>query len=512
MSSLPTGYKQLQYIQSDGTQYINTGFKPGSGTRVVLDIDIFSQNGSNVAIFGARNATNQGGFCLWHISENSLRSDYGAGSVSINMKAAGRHSIDKNRHTNTIDGTQHENTAETFQCNYELYLFSINSAGSVRKEMICGKLYACQIYNEDRLIHDFVPCENPSGEKGLYDSVSATFYENAGSGNFEGDYVSGGNKSVQETKLKAIADAIREKEGSSDPIPASAFSARILALETGGLPETVRTITVGANASGRGTVTGGGLASDGTRVTVTAAANSGFRFANWTENGVSVSEDAAYTFPVAKDRTLTAVFNAKTSRLPSGYTEVEYIQSDRACGIDTGFKVNLNYDRILMDVEPTDIARLGEEDFFGMLSYRMGTSSTYAYLALWRNLSNQIYSRMSTGSTTNSGEVNGVSRMNIYADLPGKKVYLGDKSYTAFSAFISGTLTNNLYLFAPGTSATWGSVPAKLYSSQIYRSGALVKDFVPCVDASGIAGLYDLVEGQFHKNAFTGVLTAGPEV
>lgn len=40
--------------------------------------------------------------------------------------------------------------------------------------------------------------------------------------------------SVQEDKLKAIADAIREKEGTSEPIPAGDFAARILAIRGGG--------------------------------------------------------------------------------------------------------------------------------------------------------------------------------------------------------------------------------------------------------------------------------------
>ena len=39
--------------------------------------------------------------------------------------------------------------------------------------------------------------------------------------------------STQGDKLKAIADAIRAKEGSSDPIVASDFPARIAAIETG---------------------------------------------------------------------------------------------------------------------------------------------------------------------------------------------------------------------------------------------------------------------------------------
>ena len=40
--------------------------------------------------------------------------------------------------------------------------------------------------------------------------------------------------SVQETYLKAIADAIRQKEESQGAIPAKEFAGRILALETGG--------------------------------------------------------------------------------------------------------------------------------------------------------------------------------------------------------------------------------------------------------------------------------------
>lgn len=39
--------------------------------------------------------------------------------------------------------------------------------------------------------------------------------------------------STQETKLKAIADAIREKDGTTEPIPANDFAARILAIQGG---------------------------------------------------------------------------------------------------------------------------------------------------------------------------------------------------------------------------------------------------------------------------------------
>ena len=40
--------------------------------------------------------------------------------------------------------------------------------------------------------------------------------------------------SIQEANLKAIADAIREKEGSAEPIPAGDFAERIRAMRIGG--------------------------------------------------------------------------------------------------------------------------------------------------------------------------------------------------------------------------------------------------------------------------------------
>ena len=63
------------------------------------------------------------------------------------------------------------------------------------------------------------------------------------------------------------------------------------------------------NQSGFGTVTGGGACLVGAECTLTATANEGCYFVNWTENGEEVSTDAEYTFTVTGDRTLVANFN-----------------------------------------------------------------------------------------------------------------------------------------------------------------------------------------------------------
>lgn len=72
------------------------------------------------------------------------------------------------------------------------------------------------------------------------------------------------------------------------------------------------TVTVAANPSNAGTVTGGGTYNQGQSCTVSATANTGYTFTNWTENGNVVSSNATYTFNVEGNRNLVANFTENT--------------------------------------------------------------------------------------------------------------------------------------------------------------------------------------------------------
>ncbi len=72
------------------------------------------------------------------------------------------------------------------------------------------------------------------------------------------------------------------------------------------------TISVSANPSNGGTVAGGGTYQEGQSCTVSATANAGYDFLNWTENGNTVSTNASYTFTVNGNRNLVANFELQT--------------------------------------------------------------------------------------------------------------------------------------------------------------------------------------------------------
>ncbi|MEY2541007.1 MAG: hypothetical protein QOI22_609, partial [Verrucomicrobiota bacterium] len=68
------------------------------------------------------------------------------------------------------------------------------------------------------------------------------------------------------------------------------------------------TIATSSSPSNGGTTTGGGTFAAGTFQTITATANSGYSFSNWTENGSVVSTSANYTFTLDGSQNLVANF------------------------------------------------------------------------------------------------------------------------------------------------------------------------------------------------------------
>lgn len=79
-------------------------------------------------------------------------------------------------------------------------------------------------------------------------------------------------------------------------------------------------INASVNPANAGTITGAGTYMPGETATLTATANAGYVFANWTEGGNVVSQNATYSFTVTTARDLVANFNAAQSyTLNSGW-------------------------------------------------------------------------------------------------------------------------------------------------------------------------------------------------
>ena len=185
--SLPSGYTRLEYIESTGTQYIDTGFKPNNNTRVVLDFEPTAAYSSIVGIFGIRDtqyATAANMFIFWNNGANTFRTDYfGTNKTMTVSTLLVRQTVDKDKNLTTIGSVSASNTKSTGRCSNNLYLFCTNDAGTA-KYFAKLKLYSCQIYDNGTLIRDYIPCQTTSGVVGLWDNVNSKFYQNAKTGSF----------------------------------------------------------------------------------------------------------------------------------------------------------------------------------------------------------------------------------------------------------------------------------------------------------------------------------------
>ena len=83
-------------------------------------------------------------------------------------------------------------------------------------------------------------------------------------------------------------------------------------------------ISVSANPTNGGNVTGGGTYQQGQSCTVHATANNGYTFINWTEEGNHVSTSASYTFSVSSDRNLVANFVLSTQSIQFEWNSIVY--------------------------------------------------------------------------------------------------------------------------------------------------------------------------------------------
>lgn len=194
---LPSEYKEVDYIESTGTQYIDLGIDASRNTKAELEIKDIPI--TNSKIFGSRTSANVNDFSISTEVINSTPNlvcnfpSNMTGTFTTDITTAYENvlNISLNKSYITIENkTTGENTRKkifqpsTFTTPGNLYLFSASGTftGYSNASM---KLYYCKVWNGNTLIRDLVPCYRVSdNEVGLYDLANDVFYTNEGTGTF----------------------------------------------------------------------------------------------------------------------------------------------------------------------------------------------------------------------------------------------------------------------------------------------------------------------------------------
>lgn len=183
--------KQVAYIQSSGTQYIDTGVVPTASTNCFVRFETLMLTGSTAGgIMGSRIAASNASWLIlqyynYTTSRQAYRYDYGSGNSALNIFSdrltAGVHTLRTSGKTAYYDESSSVSASTTFVAsNLSAYLFAVNTNGSPSLLHPSLRLHAVQI-SDSALVRDYIPVVDFNDDACMYDRVSGTcFYTPVG--------------------------------------------------------------------------------------------------------------------------------------------------------------------------------------------------------------------------------------------------------------------------------------------------------------------------------------------
>ena len=131
--NFPQDFTKLEYIESNGSQALDTGYNPNSNTRVVLDYNLTQLTGKWMGIFAARDLNGYANqYAYWSNETGKYRSNYsGETGILFGSQNTKRHIIDKDKAVLKEDGiVVARHPAATFSCGCSLHIFCGNTGGT----------------------------------------------------------------------------------------------------------------------------------------------------------------------------------------------------------------------------------------------------------------------------------------------------------------------------------------------------------------------------------------------
>lgn len=194
-SSLPNE-SEIEYLESNGLQWIDTGYIPNANTQLYVEFSIRKFNPSirnGTAPFGARSGWGNKQFVLFSpVNDRSTEyfcygNSYAAISSALQLNTRIICSIDKNHWTFTVNGTSADYTFSSTESSrlppWNTILFSYSNNGTVAIADNVIDIYRFYVMENDVRILDYKPYR--VGSVGyMKDVVNGSLHGNDGTGDF----------------------------------------------------------------------------------------------------------------------------------------------------------------------------------------------------------------------------------------------------------------------------------------------------------------------------------------
>lgn len=189
IQGIPSDYTILDYIECTGNQYIDTGFKANTTTTKFVGAFTPTQQVMG-GLLGSRNYTSSGSSAcnIFVTDAGKFRGDWANGSYTaeIDYVVDTKYEMEITRGTLVINDTTYSfPNRESVDQLGNFLIGTFNNVTTPYTKGFVGYIHECKLYSNDILICNFVPViRNSDNEVGMYDTVTNTFYTNAGVNSF----------------------------------------------------------------------------------------------------------------------------------------------------------------------------------------------------------------------------------------------------------------------------------------------------------------------------------------
>lgn len=183
-SGLPEGYTALEYIQSSGTQYIDTGRKLTQDSDITIDFSIVGEINRSAGIFGSRQSASKNNLTLFQNADVKVLSGDFSEYQKHRFEMASsleRTKIRMNKSGVWVNDILKKSWSDVadFETPTNGLIFDVgNNNWSGNKAVM--RLYGYTDGDAQRL----VPCLDANGVPCLYDLIGKTALYNQGAGSF----------------------------------------------------------------------------------------------------------------------------------------------------------------------------------------------------------------------------------------------------------------------------------------------------------------------------------------
>ena len=466
-NNLPSGYTELDYIESNGSQYIVIDYIPDDETGVSIQFAPKELTSNDQVFFGTGAVTNDAGYWFgarttgyyrWNIIYSGASGNTNYITLNVNEIAEIRMNYMNNRKLE-LNGVPYFNGLPTLEeKTLPFAIFGYNN--EINNKVVLNakmKFYEMKVTQGNTLEAHYVPCyRNSDGKPGVYDVVGNTFYTNEGDGEFTKGYVT--QHFVYGTAQNLTPNTYNYYEHSF--------------------------INWNTSADGSGTT---------------------YTDEELVNNLTAVDGDEINLYAQWESANATYNFYPNFNGLPNGYIELNYISGTGTQYITTDVIPNDStgvYMKFLSTKTSSDLVYFGSGSITNNNRFWAGNVSNHAYYG-WNAYYRTTSARVSASK---------ISTLTLNY-LNNREFTLDGTKYEDISETLkTKTYPMSIFGYISGSGNSNSKASMSLYEFKISQGESVIRNYIPCYRASdGIAGLYETYTNTFYPSEGTNDFAIGTD-